>query len=570
MNNRSSRMSELNKIPALGRVDHRHVLDESGKPFFLKHLTRKERRKLKKESAKLAKQYGALIRSFCTTGVGFPVDQMTRQMATEYTHRFASSGTGNMPVSFNYFEPFLNIKLIEGSVAPYTELTPETNHLFHASDFFDFLTSVDSDGFDVSDLCSLPEAETFHFSNNGNIEEISFFDAKGREYLLSGFSMVRRGNSLHWFFVAGEKLTEEEWKLRIEDAATVDLEKITPWKRAFLKESIERDGSTTGAPQKLEGSEFAVRTLTAGEFDLKSKKHIERSIFIETENSFSVFSDDPEILLSLSSADKEKIIENSLNRIREADILWSLAEGFFQLPQYFETRVTVSREIVGGHGKQHGLKGKGGRGVKAQFVAVEAVSIEDNNSPPAIRRVRMPVYSSETEGHWRRLKYQQVGKDREGNPVTGKTWIQGSYPWRNERSRDSTVFVKDSLSVAKYRIEQLYSDAEAKASKEEVVREGNGELYVLRCTLMEEEVYKVGWTSGAAEERAKQLSSASGVPIAYAVVESWQHDDPGALETEVHAQLSPYRTNNQREFFRLNFEAIRKIITTTIERVEPN
>jgi hypothetical protein len=131
--------------------------------------------------------------------------------------------------------------------------------------------------------------------------------------------------------------------------------------------------------------------------------------------------------------------------------------------------------------------------------------------------------------------------------------------------------VKDSLSVAKDRIEQLYSDAEAKASKkEEVVREGNGELYVLRCTLMEEEVYKVGWTSGAAEERAKQLSSASGVPIAYAVVESWRHDDPEALETEIHAQLSPYRTNNQREFFRLNFEAIRKIITTTIERVKPS
>lgn len=51
MNNRSSRMSELNKIPELGHIDHRHVLDESGKPFFLKHLNRNERRQLKKESA---------------------------------------------------------------------------------------------------------------------------------------------------------------------------------------------------------------------------------------------------------------------------------------------------------------------------------------------------------------------------------------------------------------------------------------------------------------------------------------------------------------------------------------
>jgi hypothetical protein len=113
-------MSELNKIPALAHVDHRHVLDKSGKPFFLKHLTRNERRQLKKESAKISKKYETIIRSFYTSGVGFPVDQMTRQMAIEYTHRYASSGTRNMPVSFNYFEPFLNIKLINGSVAPYT------------------------------------------------------------------------------------------------------------------------------------------------------------------------------------------------------------------------------------------------------------------------------------------------------------------------------------------------------------------------------------------------------------------------------------------------------------------
>ncbi|MEL6464960.1 MAG: GIY-YIG nuclease family protein [Pseudomonadota bacterium] len=570
MSNRSIRMSELKKIPKIAQLDHRHLLDESGKPFFLKNMTRRERRKLNADSRKVAEKYNVILRSLYTTGVGFPVDQTTRQMAAEYTHRFASSGTGNLPVSFNYFESFLNIKLMKGTVAPFTELTPETNHLFHASDFFDFLTSADSDGFDASDLLNLPEAESFHFSNNGAIEELSFFDAKGREYLLSGFSMIRRGDSVHWFLVAGEKLTKEEWELRTNEAPKVDIEDIAPWKRAFLNDSIKRSGSSTGAPLRLEGTELAVRTLTAGEFDLKTKKHIERGVFIETENSFAVFSDDPEVLMALTSSKKEEIIERALNRISEADILWSLAEGFFQLPRYFETRVTVSKSLARGHGKQHGLKGKGGKGIKAEYVAVEAVYIEDDDSPSVVRRVRMPVYSTETEGHWRRLKFGQTGKDREGNPVTGKTWVNRSNPWRNESARSSTVFVKDSLAVAKARVEKLYSEAENTISDEDIVPEGNGELYVLRCTLMDEEVYKVGWTAGTAVERAKQLSSATGVPLAFVVVASWSHDAPEALETEVHAQLSPYRVNNQREFFRLNFDAIRKIILNTIERVKPS
>ncbi|WP_120496899.1 GIY-YIG nuclease family protein [Kiloniella sp. EL199] len=571
MNSRLNRLSELKKIPKIAQLDHRLLLDGSGKPFFLKNMSRKERRKLKAASRKIARQYTLVLQSLYSSGVGFPVDQTMRQMAAEYTHRYASSGTGNQPVSFNYFEPFLNLKLMKGSVAPYTELTPETNHLFYATDFFDFLTSNDSDGLDVSDLLDLPEAETFHFSNNGVVEEISFFDAKGREYIFSGFSMVRRNDSIHWFLVAGEKLTEEEWNLRSDEGTQkIDIENIDPWKRAFLTESIESTGSSMGAPLKLEGADFAARTLTAGEFDLKAKKHIERSLFIETENSYAVFSDDPEILLTLTPKKKEQIIEKALDRIAQADILWNLAEGFLQLPRYFETRITIPKSLIKGQGKQHGLKGKGGKGVSADYVAVEAVSIEDNEAPSIVRRVSMPVYSTETEGHWRRLKLGQSGKDRNGCPISGKTWVSKSNPWRNERKRDSTIFVKDSLAVAKSRVEEIYAIAAAAASDEEAVRTGNGELYVLRCTLMEEEVYKVGWTSATAKERAKQLSSATGVPLSYVVVESWEHDDPEALETEVHAQLSPYRINNQREFFRLSFASIRKIVITTIMRTNLN
>lgn len=257
-----------------------------------------------------------------------------------------------------------------------------------------------------------------------------------------------------------------------------------------------------------------------------------------------------------------------MERIGQADTLWNLAEGLFQLPQYFETRITVSRKLLQSQGKPTGLKGKGGRGVKAHYVAVEAVAVAGAEAPPAIRRISMPMYSTKTEGHWRRLDSGKTGKDRDGNPEPGRTWVKKPSPWRDDKDRDRCVYVKDSLAIAKTRVDELYAAVETQDAKSQVQGGGNGELYVLRCALMKEEVFKVGWTSGTASERAKQLSSATGVPLAFVVVESWAHDDPEALEKEVHAQLSPYRGNNQREFFRLSFQNIRKIIVQTIDRVD--
>lgn len=86
--------------------------------------------------------------------------------------------------------------------------------------------------------------------------------------------------------------------------------------------------------------------------------------------------------------------------------------------------------------------------------------------------------------------------------------------------------------------------------------------------VMQEEVYKVGWTSATAEERAKQISSATGVPNAFVVVAEWQHHKPDALEKNVHAMLDPYRVADNREFFKLEFSILKRIIEHEISRVQ--
>lgn len=569
MSDRNSRTKKILSMPSLARMDHRNFLTKEGRLVWENTISRNERRRIKFESKKIANQYKKILKNLFHSGVGFSVDRTLRQMAIEYTSRFASSGTETLPTSFNYFEPFCYVRLMQKCVAPYIDLVPEVNHLFNVSDFFDFLTSAEGEDFSVEELLRIPEARTLHFSNSGDIAEITFFDAFGREYVLSGFSMVRRGNSLHWFLVAGEKLSQDQWSLREKDVQEFEIEGVPLSKRAFIKEVMEKRGKISGPPMKLEGTESAVRTLVAGEFDILKKKHIGKSIFIESENSYAVCSNDPEIISEIPSANKRKeVIENALNRLNEADVLWNVAEGFFQLPRYFETRITVSRNLIKDRKGKVGLKGKGGRGVNADYVAVEAVALEDSESPPVIRRVTMPMYSNEVNGHWRRLKIGQTGKDRDGNSVSGKTWVNKSSLWRDRRRSDGVVYVKDSLAAAKTQVETLYAASADVEVEKRFDASVSGQLYVLRCPLMKDEIYKVGWTSGTAVERARQLSTATGVPMAFVVVECWDHDDPEALETEVHAQLSSYRVNFQREFFQLDLKLIRKIIVRTIERVK--
>lgn len=573
MSNKRNRFSELEKIHPLARIDHRHLMNEKGELPYMANLSRKERRKLAAQSLKTAKQYTKILHRLATSGAGFSTDQFLRQMAIEYTHRYASSGTSNQPVSFNYFEPFCRIKLINDA-APYMDMTKEFDHLFYASDFFDYITSSDSDGFELESLYDLPEEKTFHFSINGDVNDISFLNAENREFVISGFSMIRHGSSLYWYLIGGETLTKEEWKLRCSDQAKVYLDSIPPSKRAFLSESIEEAGSHTGAPLSLEGTSTAIKTIIAGEMDLKEKKHIARCYMTEYENSFPIFCDDPEVLIGINDKEQREIVKkNMMEHINKSTVMWSLAEGFFQLPSYFCSRVPIEKKVLVKSGKRLSKK-KGGRGLNKRYKMVSAVEVTDEKTRSTILRVNLPHYEIETEGHWRRLMPSATGHDRNGNEIRGKTWINSSNEWKESIDASGTIFVKDSIASAKLKISE-YQRASIEVKKKstnsnDAKKQKYGELYVMRCAAMKETIFKVGFTEGDSYERAKSLSSVTGVPLSFVVVKTWQHPDAEALETEVHMMLAPYRINDGREFFLARFDKIEKIIEATIVRTSGN
>jgi len=79
-------------------------------------------------------------------------------------------------------------------------------------------------------------------------------------------------------------------------------------------------------------------------------------------------------------------------------------------------------------------------------------------------------------------------------------------------------------------------------------------------------IYKIGYTNKHPEERAKQISNATGVALPYDVEFAFNCYNGLMLEGEIHKKLNSYRVNNQREFFQLSLEEIKTSIEELGER----
>ena len=71
---------------------------------------------------------------------------------------------------------------------------------------------------------------------------------------------------------------------------------------------------------------------------------------------------------------------------------------------------------------------------------------------------------------------------------------------------------------------------------------------------------KIGYTKNTPDERARQISNATGVPIPYKVEWAFHCYDGFGLEQEVHHKLNTYRVNNHREFFQIDLTEAQKTV----------
>ena len=73
-------------------------------------------------------------------------------------------------------------------------------------------------------------------------------------------------------------------------------------------------------------------------------------------------------------------------------------------------------------------------------------------------------------------------------------------------------------------------------------------------------ILKIGYTSNTPEERARQLSNATGVALPYVVEYAYSCWNGLELEKDIHERLNEYRLTKQREFFQVDLDEVKEII----------
>jgi len=91
--------------------------------------------------------------------------------------------------------------------------------------------------------------------------------------------------------------------------------------------------------------------------------------------------------------------------------------------------------------------------------------------------------------------------------------------------------------------------------------EGDQWIYILSNPSLPKEYLKIGYTKLTPEDRAIQISSATGVPTPYKVEWAYKCFNGEVIERTVHHKLNPHRVNNRKEFFHISLEEAKEVIT---------
>ena len=93
-----------------------------------------------------------------------------------------------------------------------------------------------------------------------------------------------------------------------------------------------------------------------------------------------------------------------------------------------------------------------------------------------------------------------------------------------------------------------------------------GLIYILRDPLHQDALIKIGHTTRTSEARAKEITSATGVPWGFEVIYEESVLDSRAAERLVHNRLAAHRVNQKREFFKLPLkDAVRVVFEVCME-----
>lgn len=483
----------------------------------------------------------ALAEVYRINGPGLYIDHYVRHFLTEYNSRILRGEGANMPSSFSIMRSFVD----PDDDALILKLLPERPFSITINRLLDHLTDPSVDTTPSNFIPDLEELTIYEVNMLGGFSD---FSLPGHEdFIFCGCAFVREDTELSLMGLFGRKNPEPKISMSPVDELPV------PGKEFLLNGRKEINTSDDA----LFGDKEFQPVILMMRMDLERGTTQARYVFHEQVDSFSIGSDDPEMLEYLrDTPNAEERVNLSLDVVKNHSDLFSLLS---QMPSFCgrsmdkieddfvlerrPTRVRMERDKP--TLKRH-LDLLAPRD-KPQFIDVQSLYELTSNS--TIYEMKLSGLVVESSGYWKTLSMAETGADKAGRPVQGKTWVQTQSSWFQSK-------------IAKIAENATVIDVKVGVSADERI----GEIYVLRSAAHPKHLYKVGFTTKSAQQRADQLASTSGQPDIFNVVQSWRVKNPREIEHQVHVTLSDYRVNKGREFFSVEYSRIREVIEKVINQ----
>lgn len=470
-------------------------------------------------------------------GSGLLMSRTLRHFYAEYVNRLNRYGPDSMPSSYSVVHAFtfFSDELFQFG------LRPEREHLLHSDDYFRWYAANTLIHVPSILIDAMHEGVTYSYdmANDSGGYRITL---KRRVLIVAGVSLIRHGHELSCILVAGENPARPSDKeAQAMDAADGSY---------FGREQIAADSASSEYDvddRYLEGSPEFCRVIVLMQFDLKANKYGTRYVNVDLGKSYSVYTDDPDVPRDVKA--KGVVLKN----LEEYQPLVSALATLIYLPitfadesahvneQSFRTDFSTKTNDAAIKNAIEILK------TDEYWLTRSVKCLATRGDPNEISEQELisPDLESESNGFWRTLGPREIGRDKDGGAIVGRTWVGRTDMWT--ASKPSKVLLNRPKSPP--------------SGKDP------GQIYVARSPAHGPDIYKVGLTRKNAETRAEQLST-TGVPLPFCIITSWDVGDCLKIETECHKRLSKYRLNPNREFFRVNLQYIAKTVTKVIEDVE--
>ncbi len=472
--------------------------------------------------------------TLCTeSSSGFRMASLLRSYFIEYANRILSHGPLSLPSSFNVVEAFFNLN----DEFRLFELRKEKEHLLRLHDYYEWYTGEHNLPEDPQILNEvMDENKIYSYDLTGDTGEFAISN-EGSTIAIAGVSMIRHGNELSIILLSGENPPNPpDEKISSEVLKGAELfighENINPHSDLSIKDRY------------LDGYNKFSKVIILTRLNLSRKKHDVRYINIDCGMSYSVITDDPEAYGELPHNKRVEIFKQSEKKFIRYDQAFSALASLIYLPVMFiaKSESVIESKFVTSlfvNKRKHYVKKATTQFGKSNYHLHRIVKcMASKNTDNLVRGMKCdidpPKFSFESKGFWKPLESNQIGTDKYGNSVVGRTWV--------ERVDTYMVNSPDSFIISNRTKKPEGSDP--------------GVIYILRSASHSNDIYKIGLTRRDVSLRAKEVGSTTGVPLPFGVLASWEVGNCSEVEKEVHSHLKDYRINTKREFFRVSLSTI--------------